>query len=364
MRSCLTGVLLCSLCILPTASAQQEKTPTKTSDSASAPTTAHYWGFLNHPTLAGDVKCADCHAVADLTTTGAWLANFKPSGPEFKAVHNSWPLNAAPTRSLSGLVLSQPDTATRALLDLPGKDCVVVDGVCPAQTEAAAGLRKHDIVLLMNDKPANIAGLRQALVKRTPMTLAVLRSGRKTKLTQKARISKPKKSATPRYVIGVSLGEIEPVVRAQLELDDHIKVFVKNVSKDGAAEKAGIKVHDIILKVNDKPASDSDVVQARVRDSKGKPIRLKLLRARAEVDVEVKPTNAKSAAVQYWFTPKAPTDYVFPRVPLNAPEWRIEYLKPNHAKKTGSSVGQRLSNIERKLDELARLMKALKQQDR
>lgn len=61
---------------------------------------------------------------------------------------------------------------------------------------------------------------------------------------------------TGKYKLGVALAPLGELVRAQLRLEEGAGMAVENVMDDSAAEKAGLRRFDIIIKVDDKDVRD------------------------------------------------------------------------------------------------------------
>lgn len=64
--------------------------------------------------------------------------------------------------------------------------------------------------------------------------------------------------------LGVDVLEVYDALRSQLKLPEHQGVLITSVAKDGAAEKAGIKVHDILMKLDGEPILGSAEFQRRL----------------------------------------------------------------------------------------------------
>jgi hypothetical protein len=96
--------------------------------------------------------------------------------------------------------------------------------------------------------------------------------------------------AEPAYWLGVQ-GEplSNSVLRTQLQLADGVGLAIANVMKDSPAEKAGLRVHDVLLSVNGEQITDMTVLQQAVAASNGKPIELKVIRLAKETTIEVTP---------------------------------------------------------------------------
>ena len=87
-------------------------------------------------------------------------------------------------------------------------------------------------------------------------------------------------------------------------------VLVRSVSKGSAAEKAGIKAGDVIVRVDDSHVVTPADVSSRMRANHGKPIPVVVMRDHKEVSLSV--TIEEEDRVQNWwergFAPVAPRD--------------------------------------------------------
>jgi serine protease Do len=71
-------------------------------------------------------------------------------------------------------------------------------------------------------------------------------------------------------------------------------VLVRSVNKDSAAEKAGIKAGDVIIKVDGMTVSNPPDVSSRLRDQRGKSVPVVLIRDHKEVTVAVTVADDRS----------------------------------------------------------------------
>lgn len=94
----------------------------------------------------------------------------------------------------------------------------------------------------------------------------------------------------PLYWIGISGRPVEsPVLRTHLQLSEDMGIVVEQVVPDSPADKAGLRQHDIILRVNGAGVHGMKVLQDHVRDHQAKPLELKLIRLGADETVVVVP---------------------------------------------------------------------------
>jgi serine protease Do len=85
-------------------------------------------------------------------------------------------------------------------------------------------------------------------------------------------------------------------------------VLVRSVSKGSAAEKAGIKAGDVIVRVDEAHVVTPADVSSRMRTNRGKPVPVVVMREHKEVNLSV--TIDEEDRVQDWwqqdFAPFAP----------------------------------------------------------
>lgn len=98
-----------------------------------------------------------------------------------------------------------------------------------------------------------------------------------------------KPQAAPRLFLGIVLGEVPDIVREQLGLPEGVGIAIQSVMKDSPAAKAGMKPHDILLKLEDQQLVNDEQLQTLVGNKKeGDSVTLTLLRQGKEQKVAVK----------------------------------------------------------------------------
>ena len=92
------------------------------------------------------------------------------------------------------------------------------------------------------------------------------------------------------YWIGVRcVAPVPEMVRAHAEVPDDSGIFVAEVLPEGPAAAAGLKRHDVILAVGDKPVKAVADLIAAVGKSQGEKLTLKILRGGKQQDVALAP---------------------------------------------------------------------------
>lgn len=85
----------------------------------------------------------------------------------------------------------------------------------------------------------------------------------------------------PRAYIGVSLMNLSPELREHFGAPKDVGVLVESVQNDSPADKAGIRVGDIVLGVDGKDVKSSGDLRAAMREKKeGDSVRIEVLRGR------------------------------------------------------------------------------------
>ena len=96
------------------------------------------------------------------------------------------------------------------------------------------------------------------------------------------------KGKVTRGYLGVLIQKVTPEIAESLGMEKASGALVANVSKDGPADKAGVKVGDVIVEFDGKEVKDSGELPILVaRTAVDKKARLKVLRDKQEVTLTV-----------------------------------------------------------------------------
>jgi serine protease Do len=96
------------------------------------------------------------------------------------------------------------------------------------------------------------------------------------------------KGKVTRGYLGVLIQKVTPEIADSLGMERGYGALVANVSKDGPAEKAGVKVGDVIVEFDGKEVKDSaDLPIIVARTTVDKKVRMKVLRDKKEVTLNV-----------------------------------------------------------------------------
>src|SRR6266480_4039492 len=96
------------------------------------------------------------------------------------------------------------------------------------------------------------------------------------------------KGKVTRGYLGVLIQKVTPEIAESLGMEKGYGALVANVSKDGPADKAGVKVGDVIVEFDGKEVKDSgDLPIVVARTPVDKKVRMKVLRDKKEVTLTV-----------------------------------------------------------------------------
>lgn len=239
-----------------------------------------------------------------------------------------WVLEMRPTLSvltgdglrLSGLTVGSPfgvdvavvEPALRAQLGIDDDQGVVVTAVADGSEAAKAGIQPHDVLLRIGGQP--IATPEQfnetvAAEQGKAVTIQLLRRGQaqaigvalpqtphyELALTNQLLLVTDSSESIQHYRIGVTLVEADDTLRSQLRLAAGEGLIVTEVIGDGPAAAAGIRTHDVLVKLDSKRLSTVESINAQIQEIGEKPVALDYIRAGEEQTCEVTPRLSQGA---------------------------------------------------------------------
>lgn len=95
----------------------------------------------------------------------------------------------------------------------------------------------------------------------------------------------------PKHLIGISLAEVPDSLRAHVTVPEGRGVMIAAIVTDGPAAKAGLQLHDILVKAGDQEITSPIDLQKLIDASETNPIQFTYLRKGAEQTVEVTPVK-------------------------------------------------------------------------
>jgi C-terminal processing protease CtpA/Prc len=215
-----------------------------------------------------------------------------------------------------GLEVSDVEPALRAQLELEPEQGLVVTNVVPESAGAVAQIQQNDVLLTLGGKSVgNAETFRKTLTKleedwnakegaKNPVLVSFYRGGKKFSIAMAPAVRSlsvarlvPAEGETARYWIGVGVADIEATLRSQLNLPEKQGLVVTEVRPDSPAEKAGIKLHDVLLEYNSKALATGEELRAIVNElgPKATTAELKLLRGGKPATLSVTPVERKVA---------------------------------------------------------------------
>jgi C-terminal processing protease CtpA/Prc len=224
--------------------------------------------------------------------------------------------------------LAPVDESVRAHLKLPKDQGLIVTDLDVHSPAAMARIRQNDVLLKLGEASVGkVEDLEEALKAAgdKPVTLSLLRGGKIRQIQVQPRVQVtlgPVQPEPPEFWIGISVAPMEWALRSQLQLPPNEGLLVIDVVKDSAAAQAGIRVHDIALRLGGKPLTDQGKLVKFVQDNGDKPIAMDLIRGGERLSISLTPHRRKRARLS-WQTPSASTytlELVRPGAVLTVPK--------------------------------------------
>lgn len=224
-----------------------------------------------------------------------------------------------------GVAVAPVDDTLRDQLKLGRGVGLGIQKVVTDSPAAKAGVKAHDLLEKLNDQllfnGEQLSGLVRSLPPGQKVTLGLIRQGNRQTLeatlgetelttTRKSLIGEwsgpsdtlhledliersvadstdARGSAKQPAFLGVELGRVEPALAAQLGLEPEAGALVNTVLDDSPAQKAGLKPHDVIAKLDGKGIRDAADFSKRIRDHQpGDKIALAVIRAGQPIEIE------------------------------------------------------------------------------
>jgi len=171
-------------------------------------------------------------------------------------------------RGWLGVTAQDIDPKIAKTLNLGSTKGVLVSDVAKTSPASTAGIKRGDVLTAINGKPViSASSLRFAvseLTPGTPVKVTVFRDGKEWIIPvtigdlAKATVAEDRFAVKDnRFLAGLTVSEITPTIRENLNLDpDMAGIVVLEVTRGTPAESTGIRPGDLILKINDKAIKD------------------------------------------------------------------------------------------------------------
>jgi serine protease Do len=314
-----------------------------------------------------DTNCQVCHAAPEADSLRSVLdgetLNLVTTGlfgqrPYLAVFHD-------PADEVLGATLQPVSDSLRAQLGIPAGQGLVVASLAGDGPAAQAGLKENDILLDLADRPlASVEDLPKQLkaAGESAVRLKLVRAGRP--LTVQVRpvyrvTLGPAEKQHRDYYIGIAVAHPDDTLRTHLDLPAGVGLVATEVIHDSPAAMGGVKTHDILLEMGDKPLDSPETLVAQVQTTGNKATTLKILRAGKPLTLTITPELRKveadphHGALRIWELQDDGHDY------------NLQYWSrfPGHARtlwrKTPGDAPE-ADRMERRLDTLDQELKALR----
>lgn len=95
-----------------------------------------------------------------------------------------------------------------------------------------------------------------------------------------------------RFMLGVFTMPATPALRAHLKLEKELGLVVEHILPESAAEKAGLKVHDVLIKAAGEELRHVPQLYELIAKQKDQPFELELIRAGEKLTLTITPAEA------------------------------------------------------------------------
>jgi serine protease Do len=245
---------------------------------------------------AGQQNCQACHNV-----TAAHWQELAPQQSLLNLTNNlavDRPVLAViqdPADAALGATLEPASDALRAQLGIPSGQGLVVASLAGDGPAAESGLKEKDVLLEVADRPLASADDLPRQLKaagETPVRLRLVRAGKPMSLHVRPiyRVTLgPVAERKTDYYLGIAVTQPDETLRAHVELPAGAGLVATQTVANSPAEKAGVKVHDILLELDGKPLDSPETLVAQVQAAGNKAVVLKLLRGGKPMTLSITP---------------------------------------------------------------------------
>ncbi|MFN3190135.1 MAG: PDZ domain-containing protein [Aureliella sp.] len=164
------------------------------------------------------------------------------------------------------------------------------------EDEDTAVLQRGDLILASEelDLTDTVAFAEQCeKTDQEKIKLTILRAGERLKVS----VPSPQlQSPKPPLQFGVQVEDASEVLRTQLGLFENEGIVVTEVVEGSAAEEAGIRVHDVLLRADSLRLSTLENLREAAQASRGNAVTLVLVRGGKEQPLRIQPKRAEAVS--------------------------------------------------------------------
>jgi serine protease Do len=200
--------------------------------------------------------------------------------------------NGSVVRGYLGILITDLTPQLADSFGFKGKSGILVQDVTKESPGAAAGLKSGDIIMQRDGEAVRHADTFRNAIAATPpeskVQLKVFRDGKELDLlvtlgtlpSETIASAGGTKPGEQQARWGLSLGDVTDEVRARLKLDANTKgAVVMQIQPGSSAERALLRVSDVIVQVGSEAISSAAQASARMQAApRDKPLRVRILR--------------------------------------------------------------------------------------
>jgi serine protease Do len=195
-----------------------------------------------------------------------------------------------------GVALHEVFAEEVARFQLPGEYGAWVEAVQPGSPAETAGIQVDDVIVGFNGLRVESARAMKRLVQESPagrtVELRLIRGGapvlvRATLGVGREAAAVPAAARAPR-VLGVGVEPISLQLADLYELEDGQGLFVSQVQKDSAAERAGLQARDLLVEVGGRNITTGEALSEMLNAMPGDAAEFTVIRNGARQQVTVR----------------------------------------------------------------------------
>jgi serine protease Do len=230
--------------------------------------------------------------------------------------------------SFLGVAIQEIDSDRAKALKLPEEAGVEVTRIAPDSPAEKAGIKTGDVLTQYNGQ--RVEGMDQfsRMVRETPagreVRIGILRNGSAQTISAKiaARpliagqlVPPPTAQALQTFdyrfpdmpqsrmtwrstILGIDVETLDGQLAEFFGVKEG--VLVRMVNKDSAADKAGIRTGDVIVRVDDVKVATPADISAHLRVARGRPVSVSVVRDRKEITVMVAVASGPDRSIGQW----------------------------------------------------------------